>query len=85
MRCLGRQARGCCGRRARLGLLDQTAAVIMTAHPDIEPVPGVVVISKPLDLDDFLEQLRKLLDSGYRTRSALPCMSRDIGSSWCST
>jgi CheY-like chemotaxis protein len=46
----------------RLGLLDHTAAVIITAHPDIEPVPGVVVISKPLDLDDFLEQLRKLLD-----------------------
>jgi CheY-like chemotaxis protein len=46
----------------RLGLLDHTAAVIITAHPDIEPVPGVVVIPKPLDLDDFLEQLRKLLD-----------------------
>lgn len=46
----------------RLGLLDHTAAVIITAHPDIEAVPGVVVISKPLDLDDFLEQLRKLLD-----------------------
>jgi hypothetical protein len=26
-------------------------------------VPGVVVIQKPLDLDDFLEQLRKLLNS----------------------
>jgi CheY-like chemotaxis protein len=47
---------------SRLGLLDHTAAVILTAHPDIDPVPGVVVIRKPLDLDDFLEQLRKLLD-----------------------
>jgi DNA-binding NtrC family response regulator len=47
----------------RLGLLDHTAAVIITAHPDIEPVPGVVVIPKPLDLDDFLEQLRSLLDT----------------------
>jgi CheY-like chemotaxis protein len=46
----------------RLGLLDRTAAVIITAHPDIEPVPGVVVITKPLDLDDFLEQLRRLLN-----------------------
>jgi CheY-like chemotaxis protein len=46
----------------RLGLLDHTAAVIITAHPEIEPVPGVVVIPKPLDLDDFLEQLRKLLN-----------------------
>jgi CheY-like chemotaxis protein len=47
----------------RLGLLDHTAAVIITAHPDIEQVPGIVVINKPLDLDDFLEQLRRLLDS----------------------
>jgi CheY-like chemotaxis protein len=46
----------------RLGLLDHTAAVIITAHPDIEQVPGVVVIRKPLDLDDFLAQLRKLLN-----------------------
>jgi CheY-like chemotaxis protein len=47
----------------RLGLLDHTAAVIITAHPDIEPVPGIVVINKPLDLDDFLDQLRRLLDT----------------------
>jgi two-component system response regulator GlrR len=47
----------------RLGLLDETAAVIITAHPDIEPVPGIVVINKPLDLDDFLDQLRRLLDT----------------------
>jgi CheY-like chemotaxis protein len=46
----------------RLGLLEHTAAVIITAHPNIEPVPGVVVIQKPLDLDDFLDQLRKLLN-----------------------
>jgi hypothetical protein len=48
----------------RLGLLDHTAAVIITAHPDIEPVPGVVVIPKPLDLDAFLDQLRRLLSPG---------------------
>jgi CheY-like chemotaxis protein len=47
----------------RLGLLDHTAAVIITAHPDIERIPGIVVIPKPLDLDDFLEQLRRLLDT----------------------
>jgi CheY-like chemotaxis protein len=46
----------------RLGLLDHTAAVIITAHPDVDPPPGVVVIPKPLDLDDFLEQLRRLFD-----------------------
>jgi CheY-like chemotaxis protein len=47
----------------RLGLLEHTAAVIITAHPDVEPVPGIVVIPKPLDLDDFLDQLRRLLDT----------------------
>jgi DNA-binding NtrC family response regulator len=46
----------------RLGLLAYTTAVILTAHPDIERVPGILVISKPLDLDDFLEQLRRLLE-----------------------
>ena len=46
---------------ARLGLLAHTTAVILTAHPDIEPVPGIIVMFKPLDLDDFLERLRRLL------------------------
>ena len=45
-----------------LGLLDHTAAVIVTAHPEIEPVPGIVVLTKPLDLDTFVEQLHLLLD-----------------------
>jgi len=48
---------------SRAGLLDRTAAVIITAHPDIEHVPGIVVIPKPIDLDDFLDQLRQLLDT----------------------
>src|SRR5204863_7280183 len=45
-----------------LGLLDHTTAVIITAHPEIEPVPGIVVLTKPLDLDTFVDQLRRLLD-----------------------
>jgi len=45
----------------RLGLLEHTAAVIITAHPDIERIPGIAVIAKPLDLDDFLEQVQRLL------------------------
>ena len=49
-----------------LGLLDHTAAVIITAHPEIEPVPGVVVLTKPLDLDTFVDQLRRLLRSRRR-------------------
>ena len=45
-----------------LGLLDHATAVIITAHPEIEPVPGIVVLTKPLDLDTFVDQLRRLLD-----------------------
>jgi len=45
-----------------LGLLDHTAAVIITAHPEIEHVPGIVVLTKPLDLDIFVDQLRRMLD-----------------------
>ena len=45
-----------------LGLLDHTAAVIITAHPQIEPVPGIVVLTKPLDLDAFVDHLHRLLD-----------------------
>jgi CheY-like chemotaxis protein len=59
----------------RLGLLDRTAAVIITAHTEIERVPGVVVIPKPLDLDDFLSQLRRLLstvEEPERLESATP-------------
>ena len=51
-----------------LGLLDHTAAVIITAHPEIEPVPGIVVLTKPLDLDTFMDQLR----TGCWIRSRTP-------------
>lgn len=42
------------------GLLDGTAALLVTAHPDVGDV-GVEVITKPLDLDSFLEQVRRIL------------------------
>lgn len=45
----------------RQGLLNGTVALIVTAHPDISDLPGVEVISKPLDLDAFLAQVRRLL------------------------
>ena len=53
-----------------LGLLDHTTAVIITAHPHIEPVPGIVVLRKPLDLDVFVDQLRLLLEPGGRCPAA---------------
>ena len=43
------------------GLLDDAEALIITAHPDIRELADVEVISKPLDLDRFLEQVRNLL------------------------
>ncbi len=45
----------------RLGLLKGIPAVIVTAHPHVRDLVGVQVISKPLDLDRFLEQVRSLL------------------------
>jgi CheY-like chemotaxis protein len=46
---------------ARQGLLDRTAALIVTAHPDVQRMVGVEVLSKPIDLDLFLEQVRRIV------------------------
>jgi CheY-like chemotaxis protein len=48
---------------AQRGLMDRTVALMVTAHPDVRELADVAVISKPLDLDYFLEQVRKLLAS----------------------
>src|SRR5688572_26385714 len=48
----------------RLGLMDESVALIITAHPDVRELADVPVISKPLDLDFFLEQVRHLLATG---------------------
>ena len=45
----------------RCGLMAQTAAVIVTAHPDVRGFGDVAVINKPLELDAFLEQVRRLV------------------------
>jgi DNA-binding response OmpR family regulator len=47
---------------AAQGLLRHTAAVVVTAHPQPEPVAGADVMHKPLDLDHFLRQVRHILD-----------------------
>jgi DNA-binding response OmpR family regulator len=46
---------------ARLRLMERTVALIVTAHPDVRELADVAVINKPLDLDDFLEQVRTLV------------------------
>jgi CheY-like chemotaxis protein len=45
----------------RRGLMGKTAAVIVTAHPEVTELTNVPVINKPLDLDAFLEQVRGLV------------------------
>jgi DNA-binding NtrC family response regulator len=48
------------------GLMNHTIALIMTAHPDVRDLENVEVISKPLELDKFLEQVRQILASEAR-------------------
>src|SRR5690242_19378955 len=45
------------------GILQGAATLIVTAHPDPEPVPQATVVRKPLDLDRFLLQVRRILDA----------------------
>jgi CheY-like chemotaxis protein len=48
----------------RQGLMDSTVALIVTAHPDVRELADCAVIPKPLDLDFFLEQVRRILGDG---------------------
>jgi len=48
---------------SRQDLMRRTAAVIVTAHPDVREFANVAVINKPLDLDDFLDQVRRIAPS----------------------
>ena len=43
------------------GLMNGTVALIVTAHPHVRDLENIEVISKPLDLDNFLEQVRTIL------------------------
>ena len=56
----------------RLGLMDESVALIITAHPDVRELADVPVITKPLDLDFFLEQVRRLLATGRSTAPPAP-------------
>lgn len=48
---------------SRRGLMNGTVALIVTAHPHVRDLADCEVISKPLDLDNFLEQVRRILGS----------------------
>lgn len=46
----------------RLGRLGQTPALVVTAHPElVRPATRFTVVSKPIDLDRFLDQVRRIL------------------------
>lgn len=46
----------------RLDRLGHTPAVIVTAHPElVRPATRFTVVSKPIDLDGFLDQVRRIL------------------------
>lgn len=51
---------------ARRKLIDGTPSLIVTAHPDVRGSDGFEVVHKPLDLDRFLEQVRRLLHQPHR-------------------
>jgi DNA-binding NtrC family response regulator len=53
----------------RQGLMAGTIALIVTAHPDVRDLADLRVISKPLDLERFLHQVRRLLGSGGESGS----------------
>ena len=58
---------------AGAGHLDRTAAVIVTAHPElVRASTGFTVVGKPIDLDGFLEQVRRILKMSDRVSPAGP-------------
>ncbi len=61
---------------SRLGLMSQTPAMIVTAHPDVRALAGIAVINKPLDLDSFLDQVRSVVASSRIDSSAPRSSSR---------
>lgn len=54
----------------RRGLLSGTPTLIVTAHPDARELSNRDVIAKPLDLDLFLDQVRRVLKDGSAGRRA---------------
>jgi DNA-binding response OmpR family regulator len=60
----------------RLGFMHDAVALIVTAHPGVREISEVEVITKPLDLDNFLEQVRRILSLSsdtVRAREAGEC------------
>jgi two-component system response regulator GlrR len=62
---------------SRDGRLAGTPAVVVTAHPElVRPSTGFTVVGKPIDLDRFLEQVRRILKMSDRAPSHEPQVAR---------
>ena len=48
---------------SRLGFMSQTVALVVTAHPDLSDAHDTPVITKPLELDEFIDDVRTILES----------------------
>ncbi|HXW06600.1 MAG TPA: response regulator [Vicinamibacterales bacterium] len=48
---------------ASRGLMHGAGAIIVTAHPGVTAVADAQVIPKPLDLDEFLDEVNRTLDA----------------------
>jgi CheY-like chemotaxis protein len=64
------------------GLLDATAVLVVTAHPNPSDVAGFDVFQKPFDLDHLISHVRQRLDDGGSKRprrqpEARPSASRN--------
>jgi CheY-like chemotaxis protein len=54
---------------SRLDLLGSATAVIITAHPLVQGTANVAIITKPIDLDSFLNQIRRILGTDGADRA----------------
>lgn len=57
----------------RAGRLGATPALVVTAHPElVRPATPFTVVSKPIDLDRFLDQVRRILKMSESATRAVP-------------
>ena len=62
-------------------LLQGTATLVVTAHPDPQGVDDTTLVRKPLDLEKFLLQIRRIFDAmgpGPRATAAAPTPPADL-------
>lgn len=62
----------------REGILNGAAAIIVTAQPDLNGIEGVDVIEKPLDLEAFLEQVRRIVGNGSAREASAPSTAVEL-------